>query len=242
MSEIRPVPWCPNKYAISEDGVVFSLLNTRGRPLPEPKKLTLEIKPDGVVSVQLRIDGRNKQTLVHHLVAEAFIDRREGRRVTHIDGNLSNNKASNLAYLPSIKRFESTYTKDERSGCWIWNSYKNPSGYGQTSYNKLAHRISYEIHRGPIPKGMLVWHSCDIPSCVNPDHLFVGSTQDNMDDKVSKGRQVKGEHTSKAKLTEKQVKAIRRSKLTAAALGMKYGVTDVAICYVRLRKTWKHVP
>lgn len=77
--------------------------------------------------------------------------------------------------------------------CWPWLGAKNKNGYGTFSPTKelsktLAHRFAWELYRGPIPEGMLVCHTCDNPECTNPKHLFLGTPQDNMDDKVRKGR------------------------------------------------------
>jgi hypothetical protein len=76
----------------------------------------------------------------------------------------------------------------EGRGCWEWMGFIRPSGYGQVHQNKLAHRVSWELHNGPIPNGVLVLHKCDNKSCVNPDHLFLGSHRDNTQDMMSKGR------------------------------------------------------
>jgi hypothetical protein len=240
LTKILTIPLCGGKYLVSDTGKVFNTLNTRNNPLPQPKELTLSLTDQGYVSVQLRVGGKNKNRLVHQLVAETFIGPRDGKRVTHKDGDRTNNALSNIAYLPSVSDFPTKYDIND-SGCWIWNGYINPSGYGQTSYNTLAHRISYEMHFGAIPDGHFVCHKCDVPSCVNPDHLFAGTTQENTADKVSKGRQTKGELCAKAKLTADNVREIRASSLTSAALARIYGVSDVAVCYVRLRKTWRHV-
>lgn len=92
--------------------------------------------------------------------------------------------------LPVQERFESKYTKDP-SGCWLWQAYKDSDGYGQLQVEGRsvgAHRVSWELTNGPIPEGIFVCHTCDVCSCVNPDHLFIGTHTDNMRDKVKKGR------------------------------------------------------
>jgi len=81
-------------------------------------------------------------------------------------------------------------TENEQA-CWIWNNSKDKNGYGYIKYQyktNKAHRVSYILFKGDIPKGMFVCHTCDNPSCINPDHLFIGSAKDNLMDMVKKGR------------------------------------------------------
>lgn len=92
------------------------------------------------------------------------------------------------------KRFESKFRKDPR-GCWVWVGSYFTNGYGcfrLTSGSKKAHRISYELYKGPIPEGLLVLHSCDNKGCVNPAHLSLGTHQENMDDGRIRGRFPRG--------------------------------------------------
>jgi hypothetical protein len=80
---------------------------------------------------------------------------------------------------------------EKGDGCWTWNGSIGSAGYGQIYYNgkvSKAHRVSYEINKGPIPDGLWVLHECDNPACVNPDHLHVGTAQDNSDEKIKRGR------------------------------------------------------
>lgn len=92
-------------------------------------------------------------------------------------------------------RFWSKVLKTD--GCWLWMGARHPQGYGNIGLPKdengrypigKAHRVSWELHNGPIPAGLLVMHRCDNPPCVNPDHLFVGTVGDNVRDSASKGR------------------------------------------------------
>lgn len=86
--------------------------------------------------------------------------------------------------------------KKQRNGCWLWCGPVRPDGYGFTNRdgkNQSVHRISYELHFGVIPTGLLVCHHCDVPRCVNPNHLFLGTNRDNMQDASKKGRMSSGE-------------------------------------------------
>lgn len=85
---------------------------------------------------------------------------------------------------------------ENEDDCWEWVRYKDADGYGKFTYNKRqrpAHRIMYQLEKGEIPDGMLVCHSCDNPSCVNPNHLWLGTVKDNSEDMVKKGRSLKGD-------------------------------------------------
>lgn len=89
-----------------------------------------------------------------------------------------------------LKRFWEKVEKTET--CWIWKAFKNKQGYGRIGLSSgkciNAHRVSYVIHKGKIPEDQFICHTCDNPSCVNPDHLFAGTRQDNIDDMIIKKR------------------------------------------------------
>lgn len=90
------------------------------------------------------------------------------------------------------ERFHNCYIPEPSSGCWLWEKFVAPCGYGRFSPNRAtsigAHRVSYKLFKGEIPEGLLVCHRCDIKICVNPDHLFLGTHKDNCDDMNRKGR------------------------------------------------------
>lgn len=92
-------------------------------------------------------------------------------------------------YLKQL--LDSHITINKLTGCWECSGWKDSGGY-VSFYSECAHRVSYRIYKGTIPDGLLVCHSCDNPSCVNPDHLWVGTNQDNMDDMIRKERNLKG--------------------------------------------------
>lgn len=98
----------------------------------------------------------------------------------------------------------------ELGPCWVWTGGKTRHGYGKTGTRNGTHRISWEIHNGPIPDGLHVLHRCDNPPCVNPSHLFLGNHADNVRDMASKGRQrgPRGDTHGWAKITEEQAREI----------------------------------
>jgi hypothetical protein len=151
-------------------------------------------------------------------------------------------------------------TQPTARGCWIWTGKPaKKTGYGQISIAGvpyIAHRLAYELERGPIPEGLQVRHCCDVRLCCNPAHLLLGSHQDNMDDRRARGRTAIGDRTLARKhperlargerhgnttLTSGDVLAIRGSILSQKALSLKYGVTQASISGIILRRTWKHI-
>lgn len=134
------------------------------------------------------------------------------------------------------ERFAEKVTKTE-GGCWIWTGSKYPKGYGSIRWNgrmRAAHRIAYQLLVGPIPDGLQVCHTCDVPACVNPAHLWLGTNDDNMRDRSAKGRQYRpvGELAPKARLTNQQAAEIRRRGLAGTktrVLAVECGLTMGAV-------------
>ena len=150
-------------------------------------------------------------------------------------------------YTPEqqIASFWNKVQVSTENNCWSWLGSRVSLGYGHKKWNghiELTHRISWIIAYGSIPDELLVLHSCDNPSCVRPDHLFLGTNQDNIDDKVAKGRQAhnKGETHGNARLTDLQVAVFRQryamGGISQRKLAKEYGIHQPQIgAIVRLK-------
>jgi len=145
--------------------------------------------------------------------------------------------------------------KDE---CWEWLFSKNSKGYGEFWYPQRgkhthAHQASWAIHYGEIPKGMCVCHHCDNPSCVNPDHLFLGTIADNNKDRDQKGRSKyrflygkdhpqHGTNSKFNKLAEEDVREIRKlcasGNHTLREIGNMFGVCHGVISNIKQKRKW----
>ena len=133
-------------------------------------------------------------------------------------------------------------------GCWLWVGSIDTSGYGQlwnAGGTRIAHKLSYEFYKGEVLNGLQVLHTCDIPCCVNPDHLFLGTLQDNMRDRDAKGRgkipDNRGERCGTSKLTEVQVLAIRVDTRPQPQIAKEYRVSKSTISHIKNNKRWKHL-
>jgi hypothetical protein len=125
-------------------------------------------------------------------------------------------------------------------GCWNWTAGLYSAGYGSIHLGRTngAHRVSWELHFGPIPPGLCVLHRCDNPLCVRPDHLFLGTQADNIADMAEKGRH------GHAKLDTEKVRAIRilaADGYTQTDLGLYFGVHRTVVGDIVHGETWKHV-
>ena len=130
-------------------------------------------------------------------------------------------------------------------GCWPWKGAQDKDGYGIFAFDgktARAHRVALVLSGVDVPKGGLVCHTCDNPSCVNPAHLYFGSNRQNSDDKMNRGRSVKGARHYAAKLTDADVIAIRSMDGTHVSIAAMFGISHSNVTMIRQRKTWKHLP
>ena len=143
------------------------------------------------------------------------------------------------------ERFEAKFTKGD--GCWEWTAFKDQCGYGRFSFagrSASAHRVAYQMYVDEIPDGLCVLHRCDNRRCVNPTHLFLGTNTDNIHDCMNKGRSMHGEKNSQARLTERQVKAIRARRndgALTADLAKEFGVSGATIYKIAHYLRWAYL-
>lgn len=162
-----------------------------------------------------------------------------------------------------VKRFWEKVQKQDGDRCWLWTASTYHGGYGRLRLVNdagvrtmcRAHRFSWELHHGPIPEELCVLHTCDNPSCVRPDHLWLGTQVENVRDMKAKGRGAtlashgpdawrRGEQHGRAKLTEEHVREIRAlvaSGTSRAAVARQFGEIWENIDKIARRKTWRHV-
>jgi len=155
-------------------------------------------------------------------------------------GRLRKNRCKNYN-----KRFDDFILPEPNSGCWLFDAGEETwAGYCRITVKgkrDVVHRVAYKRYFGEIPLGMCVCHRCDVRCCVNPDHLFLGTTQENTADRNRKQRQARGRRQHLAKLTPDQVWEIRRSELSGRELARQYEVDRRTIQAVLHNKTWTHV-
>ena len=146
-----------------------------------------------------------------------------------------------------LERFEAKYIPEPNSGCWIWLSHLDKKGYGQfylPPRNMVrAHTAAWELYRGS-RKELCVLHSCDVRCCVNPDHLRLGTHQENMNDRERRKRREppQGVKNGRATISEETVRAIRNDKRSPRLMVRDYGVPYSTLQKIRNRQTWRHIP
>lgn len=157
-----------------------------------------------------------------------------------------------LTYSQKIEKAKVSFEKHvvRKDGCWGWNGAKDQDGYARMSCSpklcaERAHVASYIIYNGPIPKGMIVTHRCDVRECTNPKCLFATYPRYNSADMVLKDRQAKGSKNGSSKLTEDQVKEIKfklNRGIPGTHLAKEYDIHFGTISKIKLGKIWEHIP
>jgi hypothetical protein len=160
---------------------------------------------------------------------------------------------------PELERFMEKTRLDGKphrllgTPCLLWTGSLRDNGYGQFYFRgqaaEKAHRVSWVLHRGKIPDGISVLHRCDVPACVNPEHLFLGTIADNNRDMSEKGRRVPpprylGVSHPNAKLTPAKVREMRRlhqAKVPLSQICKRFGVSKSGAWHVLARESWAHV-
>lgn len=146
--------------------------------------------------------------------------------------------------VQDANRFMESVSPEPNSGCWLWTGNVNKNGYGRFGFNKkvfLAHRVSYQYFCNADIDKKIVCHKCDVPSCVNPDHIFAATPDVNSKDMVAKGRQSKGDARPMSKLTPGAVAHIREKAMTQREYARLYGVSQSKISMAQSGKTWRHL-
>lgn len=133
--------------------------------------------------------------------------------------------------------------------CWNWTGYRNSYGYGKFCLNKkidFAHRVSFTLFKGEIPKGMCILHSCDNPRCVRPQHIRLGTHKENMEDKVAKNRQHKpnGELNGRSKLKNHDVSellVLHAFGFSGVELAKQFDISIAVVSTIINNRSWKHI-
>lgn len=141
--------------------------------------------------------------------------------------------------------FHDRYIPVTESGCWLWIGTYSSKGYGWATFSRKmikAHRLAFELFVGPIPDGKLVLHRCDVRCCVNPNHLFIGTAQDNSDDAVRKGRIRSGADAHLSKLSYESVVSVcqlHAEGVRPVDIAERFGVHPSCIYHIISGRSWR---
>lgn len=198
--------------------------------------------PQGVPCYKFR---RKNRTAYRWALAFADAKVPDGAWLRMRCGNARCVRPDHIEIITHESHFWANVAKSE--GCWTWTGARHTFGYGKmTVGNKTigAHVFSWQLHFGPVPAGQYVLHSCDNPPCCRPDHLFLGTATDNVNDMLAKGRNQHGIGHHRAKVTPEIVRDIRRRAAageTHRAIGVSVGLTHGVVGRIVRRRLWKEV-
>jgi hypothetical protein len=172
----------------------------------------------------------------YHSTARAQTAVKEG------DPPMTKSKHVYVSYsMPLIERLEFHSMPEPNSGCQLWLGSGIAFGHGRMRWDgrlQLAHRLAWKAHRGPIPDGLMVCHRCDVPSCINPAHLFLGDNRANIQDMYDKGRRImsRGANGPNARLTDDQVRAIRSDARPQRLIAADFGIHIQTVSNIKTRR------
>ena len=153
-----------------------------------------------------------------------------------------------IPFKDRLKWFWARVDKKAPNGCWLWMGPKNQKGYGSFHMHDgirqgtvWVHRFPYELKHGKIPDGLFACHICDVRSCVNPAHIFLGTIAENNADAARKGRTSRGDKHHYAKLTESEAKEIKYGTLRNGEAARRFSVSPALICDIRYGRAWRHI-
>jgi len=178
-------------------------------------------------------------------------DSHHGQRVSYCSikcARIRQGKDRLLSLDQDIARFWSRVDKTPGLGpkgeCWEWRGQLSTHGYGQAPFQGrrvAAHRLAYELVKGPLPDGLCACHSCDNPPCCNPECLFPGSVAQNNADMAAKGRSNRGEKNPHAKLTAASVIAIRQDTRKGREIARAFSISPSIVSQIKNRQIWRSI-
>ena len=151
-----------------------------------------------------------------------------------------------MVELSLRERFDLSYIPEPNSGCWLWDGKYARERHSDRPMIRVgggrrrkAARVAYELFIGPIPAGLYICHKCDVPACVNPQHLYAGTPKQNQQDCIDRDRRKLGELRSHSKLTNAQARSLLTDPRSSAALARLYGVSETCVSLIRRGRTWQ---